>query len=296
MLRTPESTGLTENPRRVVVAGLSGSGKRTVIGALEDAGYYAVDNLPVDLMRECLAFCEKSPHIDRTALVVDVRERESLGRFPPLYTEIRGTMPTVLLYLDASDEAIQRRFGETRRPHPIPAEALRDSIAAERELMRPIRELADIVVDTTRFNAYDLRRKVFGLITGYVPAPALRITLGSFGFKYAAPIDADLVLDVRFLPNPNYEPTCRKLTGKDPEVARFLVGYAETGEFLERTMHLLRFVVPRYADEGKSYLSIYFGCTGGRHRSVYIAEAVAQQLADAGYPPRIQHRDIHKEQ
>ena len=281
--------------RLVIVTGLSGSGKGTVLRALEDAGFYTVDNLPVDLMGP---FAESGPLSEeggRAALVVDIREGEALSRFPGTFAELRNSVPSALIYLEAADSVLLRRFSETRRPHPAGAATVAQSVAAERRLLGPIRALADVELDTSHFNVHDLRRKVLDIFQGPRDDATLRLTVGSFGFKYGAPLDGDLVLDVRFLPNPHYEPTCRSLTGKDTEVIEFLEAYPETGEFLDRAMGLLDFVVPRYAAEGKSYLSIYLGCTGGRHRSVYLAEAVAKRFADAGRDVRVQHRDIDKE-
>lgn len=279
----------------VVVTGLSGSGKGTVLRALEDAGFDTVDNLPVDLIRPFLASREIAPPAHPAALVVDIREREGLGRFPEVYSEIQTILPTFLVYLEASDEVILRRFSETRRPHPAGAATVAESLTAERGLLRPIRGLADCELDTSTFNVHDLRRKILQIFLGSRTATELRVTVGSFGFKYGPPLDGDLVLDVRFLPNPNYEPGCRNLTGRDAQVCAFLESYEQTSEFLERTMSLLDFVVPHYAAEGKSYLAIYFGCTGGRHRSVYMADAVAERIAEGGRSVRVQHRDIDKD-
>ena len=281
--------------RLVVVTGLSGSGKGTVLRALEDAGFYTVDNLPVDLMKP---FAEAGPLMHdggRAALVVDIREGTGLSRFPATFGEIRKSLPASLVFLETADAVLQRRFSETRRPHPAGGASVAESVAAERALLQPIRALADLELDTSRFNVHDLRRKVLEIFQGQNDNSELRVTVGSFGFKYGPPLDGDLVLDARFLPNPNYEPDCRHLTGKDAGVVRFLESYSETAEFLERAMGLLEFVVPRYAAEGKSYLSIYFGCTGGRHRSVYLAEAAAERFAAAGRQVRVQHRDIDKE-
>ena len=281
--------------RLVLLTGLSGSGKGTVLRALEDIGFYTVDNLPVDLMRHFVDARLASQNSGRSALVVDIREGSALGRFPTTFLEIRQALPTVLMYLEASDEAIKRRFSETRRPHPAGGSSLAESIAAERVLLDPIRRLASIEVDTSRFNVHDLRRKVLGIFQGPSERVEPRLTVGSFGFKYGAPTDGDLILDVRFLPNPHYEPECRSLTGQDRPVIDFLEAYSETADFLERAMDLLEFVVPRYTEEGKSYLSIYFGCTGGRHRSVYVADRVAARLGTASRAVRVQHRDIDKD-
>ena len=292
---TPALVRQARRARLVVVTGLSGSGKGTVLRALEDTGYYTVDNLPVELMGP---FLDSGPPADssvRAALVVDIRGRQGLAQFPPVYEQIRDRVPAVLVFLETADGVLQRRFSETRRPHPAGAASLSESIAAERALLEPIRALADIQLDTSQFNVHDLRRTVFDLFRGSGRGSELRVTVGSFGFKYGAPVDGDVVLDVRFLPNPYYEPALRNINGQDPRIARFLEAYPETHEFLERTMSLLEFVVPRYAAEGKSYISIYMGCTGGRHRSVYLAEAVARRLAGAGRVLRVQHRDIDKD-
>ncbi|MDE0620893.1 MAG: RNase adapter RapZ [Bryobacterales bacterium] len=281
--------------RLVVVTGLSGSGKGTVLRALEDAGFYTVDNLPVDLMKP---FAESGPltqDAGRAALVVDIREGTGLSRFPATFAEIRKSLSASLVFLETADAVLQRRFSETRRPHPAGGASVAESVAAERALLQPIRALADLELDTSRFNVHDLRRKVLEIFQAQPDDSDLRVTVGSFGFKYGPPLDGDLVLDVRFLPNPNYEPDCRHLTGRDAGVIRFLESYSETSEFLQLAMGLLDFVVPRYAAEGKSYLSIYFGCTGGRHRSVYLAEAAAKRFAAAGRRVRVQHRDIDKE-
>ena len=291
----PGAVAQAAQARLVVVTGLSGSGKGTFLRALEDVGFYTVDNLPVDLM---MPFAEVGPltqDAGRAALVVDIREGPGLGRFPATFAEIRKLLPATLVFLEAADTVLQRRFSETRRPHPAGGASVAESVAAERALLEPIRALADLELDTSRYNVHDLRRKVLEIFQGRRDDSDLRVTVGSFGFKYGPPLDGDLVLDVRFLPNPNYEPTCRHLTGRDANVVQFLESYSETEEFLERAMALLDFVVPRYAAEGKSYLSIYFGCTGGRHRSVYLAEAVAKRFATTGHQVRVQHRDIDKE-
>ncbi len=283
------------NARLVVLTGLSGSGKGTVLRALEDAGYETVDNLPIELIRPFLNSGRLADPADRAAIVVDIREGEALSSFPEIYREIRSSLSTFLVFLQTSDEALQRRFSETRRPHPAGGATVAESIAAERVLLEPIRSLADLEFDTSPFNIHDLRREMLEIFLGVEATTDLRITVGSFGFKYGAPLDGDLVLDVRFLPNPNYEPGCRSLTGQDRRVREFLEGYEQTHEFLDRAMGLLDYVVPRYADAGKSYLSIYFGCTGGRHRSVYMADAVAARMAQGGRAVRVQHRDLDKD-
>ena len=295
MTRPATGFELASAARLVFVTGLSGSGKGTVLRALEDVGYYTVDNLPVDLIAPFVDSGHWEDVSEKAALVVDIREGEALARFPHVYSEVRQSRPSVLVYLEASDEALLRRFSETRRPHPARAPTVAESVAAERTLLAPIRTFADLELDTSPYNVHDLRRKALAIFGGSGDTTALRLTVGSFGFKYGPPLDGDLVLDVRFLPNPNYEPGCRELTGRDGRVAQFLESYDETTQLMERVMDLLDFVVPRYAEEGKSYLSVYFGCTGGRHRSVYIAEAVASRFVRAGRHCRVQHRDIDKD-
>ncbi len=289
-----ETAGFRE-VRLLIVTGLSGSGKGTVLRALEDAGFYTVDNLPVDLIRQFVRSRLLSKASRRAALVVDIREGELLTRLPRIVRDMKARIPTALVYLEASDGVLQRRFSETRRPHPAGQPSVAQSIAVERALLRKVRELADLELDTSRFNIHDLRRKVLSVFQEPAEKAPLRVTVGSFGFKYGPPSDADVMLDVRFLPNPNYEPNCRHLTGRHEPVIAFLESYDETRQFLDRAMGLLDFVLPRYAEEGKSYLSIYLGCTGGRHRSVYIAESMAASLRESGLETRVQHRDIDKE-
>lgn len=295
MGRAPAAFRQAARARLVFVTGLSGSGKGTVLRALEDSGFYTVDNLPIDLITPFVQSRHWTSTSARAALVVDIREGEALGRFPRIFNKVRRREPSVLVYLEASDAELLRRFSETRRPHPARASTVAKSVEAERALLAPIRALADLELDTSAFNIHDLRRKVLEVFEGPDTRTNLRVTVGSFGFKYGPPLDGDLVIDVRFLPNPNYEPGCRNLTGRDAQVATFLESYDETHELMRHVTNLLDFVLPRYAREGKSYLSVYFGCTGGRHRSVYIAETVAARFDEAGRRVRVQHRDIDKD-
>ncbi len=284
-----------EGARLVIITGLSGSGKGTVLKVFEDMGFYPVDNLPVDLIPTFAELCRNSNEISRAALVVDIREGEALTRFPRIYGQIKAEIPSQLIFLGASDGVLQRRFSETRRPHPVPGASVQDSIREERDLMRPIEELADVNIDSSRYNIHELRQEIKTMFDGATSAPALRITVGSFGYKHGVPTDGDLILDVRFLPNPHYEPGCRYLTGKDRVVADYVAKFSQTHEFIKRTTDLIAFLLPHYVEEGKSYLTIYFGCTGGRHRSVFIAETIAGHLvADHGGVKR-HHRDIDKE-
>ncbi len=276
----------------VIITGLSGSGKGTVLKCFEDLGYYAVDNLPLDLFPKFAELTKDSPKIRRAALVVDVREGETLQRFPALYREVASKVPTKLIFLAADDAALVRRFSETRRPHPLgQSRSVLKNVQAERQMLEDIRLLATVVVNTSKFNVHELR----ALIEEQFAAPGnesrIAIHITSFGFRNGIQQDADLVFDVRFLPNPNYIPEFKPLTGKHPSVARYIRSFPQTQEFLSRVTEMLEYLLPHYIGEGKSYLTIGFGCTGGQHRSVMIAEEVGKRLKKTGYPIRVNHRD-----
>lgn len=283
-----------EAPELVIITGLSGSGKGTVLKAFEDNGYYSVDNLPVDLIPTFAKLTQESPNIRRAALVVDIREGDSLKRFPAVYAAMKRDIRSRLLFLDAGDETLVRRFSETRRPHPLgPDRSVLGNVLTERELLAPIRALADHVLMTSEMNVHQLRRRIvetFGSPTDV----RLLVSSMSFGFRHGVPSDADLVFDVRFLPNPNYIPEFKEMTGRNARVARFVRSYPQTQEFIERVSSLLLFLMPHYIHEGKSYLTIAFGCTGGRHRSVMMAEEFGKRLQKSGYSAKITHRDIQK--
>ncbi|MFZ5927099.1 MAG: RNase adapter RapZ [Acidobacteriota bacterium] len=283
------------SPELVIITGLSGSGKGTVLKTLEDHGYYAVDNLPLDLIETFAELTKDSPNIRRAALVVDIREREHLQRLPEIIAKLRKKLRTRLLFLDADDEALVRRYSETRRPHPLGGKrSVLRSVQLERKQLAGIRAMADFVLNTSEFNVHELRRKVAE--TFCTPdAAGLQIYVMSFGYKHGLPAESDLVFDVRFLPNPNYIPEFRKLTGRHAGVARYVLSFPQTKEFLDRIIALLLYLIPHYVAEGKSYLTIAFGCTGGRHRSVMIAGEVARRLKKAGYSVRATHRDIERE-
>lgn len=280
----------------VIITGLSGSGKGTFLRALEDIGFYTVDNLPVDLLPTFAELTQHATDIRRAAIVIDVREGKALARFPDLFRELRARVRMTLVFLEADEAAISRRFSETRRPHPLgKGRSLGRSIAAERERLAPIRALAEPVINTTHLTANQLRKLIVEKFSSARTGPPIAVSVVSFGFKNGLPSDADLVFDVRFLPNPNYVPELRKKTGKDAEVARFLHAQPQTEEFVGKIAELLLYLVPLYIKEGKSYLTIAFGCTGGHHRSVMIADEVRARLAKAGYRARGSHRDIKKE-
>jgi len=287
----PRASG---NPRDLVIlTGLSGSGKASALKAFEDLGFYAVDNMPVMLMPPFAELVAHSRDIRRAALVVDVREGQSLEKFPSILREIRRTLPTTVLFLEASNAALLARYSETRRPHPLGREKrVTGLLQEERRLLEPIRNVADVVIDTTKFNVHELRAYIQNKFVRESDGKNLLISSISFGYKKGVPLDADLVFDVRFLPNPHFVPEFRNLTGKDPRVENYIIGFPQTREFLDRVTDLLLFLVPHYINEGKSYLTLAFGCTGGQHRSVMIAEEVARRLARHGYSVKTAHRDM----
>jgi UPF0042 nucleotide-binding protein len=274
---------------------MSGSGKGTVLKCLEDLGYYSVDNLPIELIPKFAELTRGSPQITHAALVVDIREGEGLQRFPKFYQQIRRRVPTTLLFLEADDQALMRRFSETRRPHPLGTErSVARSIKAERQLLAPIRELADLVVNTSKFTVHELRDAIAEKFRGDREQSKVMIYVTSFGYRNGVPADSDLVFDVRFLPNPNYIPQFKKLSGRHPSVARYIRSFPQTTEFVQRIADLLVYLIPHYTREGKSYLTIAFGCTGGQHRSVMIADEIRRRLARAGFKVKTTHRDIVK--
>jgi UPF0042 nucleotide-binding protein len=279
----------------VILTGVSGSGKSTVLKTFEDLGYYCVDNLPVNLIPSFSElYVDGTPEIGRAALLIDAREGEQLKQLPLIYKQLRREVPATLVFIEASDEALLRRFSETRRPHPLGHDRpVREGLRRERTLMAPIRKLADVVIDTTKFNVHELREFIVRRFESRVKRP-LMISLVSFGYRYGVPTDSDLVFDVRFLPNPHFIPRLRKFSGQDARVQRYIRSFSQTGEFLRRIESLLTYLVPHYIREGKSYLTIAFGCTGGRHRSVMMAEATARALGGHGYAVKVVHRDLDK--
>lgn len=286
--------------RFVVLTGLSGSGKSQAIRALEDLGYFCVDNLPVALLPMLADLTMRAgSKISRAAVVVDVRERGMLAEFPKMYKQLKAmrNLDPVLIFLDAKEATLVRRFSETRRPHPLaPDRSAIEGIREERKAMGAIRRLADHVIDTSEMTVHELRHVFTGVASGRAPGAQLVVTIMSFGFKHGIPVDSDLLFDVRFLPNPHFVPSLRPHTGRDREVVRFLDRADATHEFLKHTLNLLRFLIPQYVNEGKSYLTIGIGCTGGRHRSVAIAEALKKGLSGiSGVRLRVKHRDIANE-
>lgn len=283
--------------RFVVLTGLSGSGKSQAIRALEDLGYFCVDNLPVMLLPMLAELTLRAgTEIARAAVVVDVREGKLLKEFPGIYRKLKGIrgLNPVLIFLEAVEPALVRRFSETRRPHPLaPDRSALEGIREERKAMKAIRDLADHIVDTSEMTVHELRQAFTGVASGRAPGSQLVVTVLSFGFKHGIPVDSDLLFDVRFLPNPHFVPELRAHTGRDAEVIEFLERAPATHQFLDHTVNLLKFLVPQYVNEGKSYLTVGIGCTGGRHRSVAVAEALKKGLSGIpGVRVRVKHRDI----
>jgi RNase adapter protein RapZ len=284
-----------ESNQLVILTGLSGSGKSTVLKAFEDMGFYCVDNMPVGLIPIFAELNEAGEgNFSRAALLVDAREGAQLQKLPGLLMHLRKDHPISLVFIEANDDALLRRYSETRRPHPLGKDySVRESLQHERELMAPIRKLADLVIDSTQFNVHELRN----FITRRFKSPdrhTMLISVVSFGYKYGVPVDADLIFDVRFLPNPHFVPALRKYTGRDTKVRRFIRSFPQTGEFLKRMESLLAYLMPHYIEEGKSYLTIAFGCTGGKHRSVMLAEEIKKALEKRKYASKVFHRDIEK--
>lgn len=281
----------------LVVTGLSGSGKSYAAHALEDIGYNTIDNLPLSLLR---GFSEEMAsgrgQKGRTAVVLDVRNPGFAEAFPDLLDDLRSLLPVTVVFLEADDPTIYRRFSETRRPHPLAQErTLTEAVSLERRLLAEVKGKADLVLDTTAMTVHELR----SVLAEHFRAPGdpgvLAVSIVSFGFKHGVPPSIDLCFDVRFLANPHFVPELRPRTGRDTEVARFIEEGVATGPFYRRLLEFLLFCLPNYRRENRAYLTIGVGCTGGRHRSVYVAERLGRDLAAAGYPVRIAHRDDTRE-
>jgi UPF0042 nucleotide-binding protein len=279
----------------VIVTGISGAGKASALKAFEDLGFHAVDNLPLGMLADFARLICKSAEVERAAIVVDVREGVTLDRLPDILKDVRKLLPTRVVFLDAQDAVLVRRYSETRRPHPLRrSETVSRSIVEERQLLDPIRNVADTLIDTSNFNVHELRAHIQSRFGEEERKQQLLVSCLSFGFKNGVPLDADIVFDVRFLPNPHFVPEFRKRTGKDPKVAAYIRSFPQTEEFLERVSELMLYLLPHYVEEGKSYLTVAFGCTGGQHRSVMMAEEIRRRLKKAGYQVKTVHRDIPK--
>ncbi len=293
--RRPKARTSDHSARQLVIlTGLSGSGKGSVLNTFEDLGFYCVDNLPVALIPTFSELYVEGVEIERAALLVDAREGEQIAKLPTIYRKLAAEQPATLVFVEASDEVLKRRFSETRRPHPLSnGGSISEGIAAERHRMAPIRRMADVIIDTSKFNVHELRQFIIDKFQRPGSRPLL-VSVVSFGFRYAIPSDADLVFDVRFLPNPHFVPKLRPFSGKDPKVARYIRSFPQTGEFLRRIESLLSYLIPLYIREGKSYLTVALGCTGGRHRSVALAEVIRRYLQTKKYSAKVVHRDIDK--
>jgi UPF0042 nucleotide-binding protein len=281
----------------IILTGLSGSGKGTFLRALEDRGFFCVDNLPLGLLSKFYELTLKSEgEPAKVAVVIDVREGQTLSEFPAVYEELQKNpgIEMSLWFLEASDAVLIRRFSETRRPHPLdPNRPVMEAIVSERDLLAPIRAIADHILDTSQFTIHELRQHTVRLFEEQ-QVQHLLVSLVSFGFKYGVPIDSDLVFDVRFLPNPNFVPDLKALTGADAPVVKYMESHEATHKFLEHVYAFTDFLLPQYEKEGKSYVTISIGCTGGRHRSVFIANAMAVHLGERTYRVKVSHRDSEK--
>jgi RNase adapter protein RapZ len=284
-----------DKPRVVIVTGLSGSGRSTAIHMLEDLGFYCIDNLPVVLMPRFLELCDGlGEGINRIAFGIDLRERAFFQELPDVIDQARRQGHHVeLLFLDAADEVLVRRFSETRRPHPLAEGGSPvDGIRRERERLATIRPGVDRVLDTSALTVHQLREELTRVYADYGALEGMSVFLSSFGYKFGVPTDADMVLDVRFLPNPFFVEELRAHSGLEQPVVDYVLARPETKEFLEHTQSLLHFLLPRYLHEGKAYFTLSVGCTGGRHRSVALAEEIGRRLIAAGYRVQVRHRDI----
>jgi len=291
--RRPQRQSFAPAKELVIVTGISGAGKASALKAFEDLGYHCVDNLPLELLPDFAALVSASAEVERAAIVVDVREGVTLDRLPEILKGVRKQLRTRVVFLDAQDSVLVRRFSETRRPHPLGrSETVWRSIVEERQLLDPIRNVADTLIDTSNFNVHELRADILARFGHEKESKRLLISCLSFGFKNGVPLDADMVFDVRFLPNPHFVPEFRKKTGLDRGVANYVRGFPQTREFLDRVTRLMLYLLPHYVNEGKSYLTVAFGCTGGQHRSVMMAEEIGERLRKAGYQVKALHRDI----
>ncbi len=290
------STSARGTRRFVILTGLSGSGKTQAIRALEDLGYFCIDNLPTQLIPTMAELATRADTaLEKVAIVVDVREKEFLKRFPKVFRKLR-TMPKVspmLIFLEASHTALVRRFSETRRPHPLARDrSVSEGITEERGKLNQIRAMADLILDTSNLTVHELRDSFMQMSRDDRHRADMVVNLVSFGYKNGVPVDADLVFDVRCLPNPHFVDSLRKLTGRDAAVVRYMRKHQETHDFIDRLTSFLKFALPQYVQEGKSYLTVAIGCTGGQHRSVMIAEALKKSLGGVkGVRLRVKHRD-----
>jgi UPF0042 nucleotide-binding protein len=288
---------MPDRPQLVVVTGMSGAGRSVAGKALEDLGFFVIDNLPASLISQVVAQADPAgnPKRSRLAVAVDTRGGLSFEELEEVLLALATDgVPTTLLFLDADDEVLTKRFEESRRPHPVEAPTLSESIALERVALQDLRGSAGVVIDTSERSVHDLRKALSEVFAGERPQRPMRVAVTSFGFKHGVPRVIDLLFDVRFLPNPYWVLSLRPLTGLDQQVQAFVSSHPDAAEFLRRTESLLDFVLPRYEGEGKSYLTIAVGCTGGRHRSVVIAEELGRWLGERGVDATVRHRDAER--
>jgi RNase adapter protein RapZ len=281
----------------IIITGLSGAGRSSTADVLEDLGCFVIDNLPPALIPKVVELARDRERPNRFALVVDARSGSFVDELDAALTEVRAAgARTTIVFLDASDEVLVRRFEASRRPHPLAATGrVSDGIADERALLEGLKGEADLVVDTSNLNVHELRDRLHELFRDEAGTGPLQTSVVSFGYKHGVPLDVDLVFDCRFLPNPHWVETLRPRPGTDEAVRRYVLDQPETGPFLDALRALLALVLPAYVREGKSYLSIGVGCTGGRHRSVVIATELAGILAELGFPARVHHRDLERD-
>jgi UPF0042 nucleotide-binding protein len=283
--------------RLVIITGMSGSGKSLAANGFEDMGFYCVDNLPVRLIPVLMDLVWRTPgEIRNVALVIDVREGTFFKDFPEILEQLRREdLDLSVLFFEAGDQALIRRFSETRRPHPLAGEAsLEEGIRREREILKPIRDRADKIIDSSAFNVHELRAYLFDNFSEQSRTGSLFISVMSFGYKYGVPPESDLMFDVRFLPNPHFVEALRPKTGLDAEVTAYVEAIEDYRQYFQMVFSLLLFLIPRFIKEGKTYLTISIGCTGGRHRSVSMAQKMGEDLARQGYRVKTTHRDLWK--
>jgi UPF0042 nucleotide-binding protein len=293
-----QATDLSRGVDIIVITGMSGAGKSTAITALEDEGFYCIDNLPTLLVTRFVALyaAGSGPGTSKVALGLDLRDLAYGRQWPAVRRQIESDGHRVfMVFLDADDDVLLRRFSETRRAHPLGHDRpLSEAIAAEREALAPLRDKTSLVIDTSALTVHELKRRIRELVGGQAAGKQPLITIKSFGFKHGVAGDVDMLLDVRFLPNPYFDPTLRPMTGLDPAVASFVLERNDSRVFLDHVARLLEFLLPRYAAEGRSYLTLGVGCTGGQHRSVVLAERIARTLKEGGFNVAVRHRDINR--
>lgn len=287
-------------PAFVIITGLSGSGMSSATDSLEDLGYFCVDNLPLTMLstfgRLLVPADRRNPSIEKAALVINIRERHFLSEFPGELKKLsKLNLAPFVVFFEASDEVLLRRFSETRRPHPADGgKGLLSAIRGERRALRDIRKLADLIIDTSEHTVHTLRHFLVQKFSGFDDGVPLKVEVLSFGHKYGNPRSVDLMFDVRHLPNPYFQKELKHLTGDDPEIIKYLTEKPEVNETIDRFTDLLLYLLPRYQREGKSYLTIGIGCTGGKHRSVHVANSLKKALKKKGFDTTVSHRDIQK--